>query len=146
MAVATAQQALERYLQAMKSTQTQQRYKEGITATQVNPMALAATPQALSDYENACVDSVRSGRRAAALMGASVAVWKNNSTTIGAQNLGTGATKAAPKLGPIYQQLQQVWAQQNALKQEVPGADAASGRERMNRAFDLMVAFGGRQL
>jgi hypothetical protein len=146
MAVATAQQALERYQRAMRSAETQQRYKEGVQNCQVNPMALAATPQALEDYQRACVDSVASGRRAASLMGSSVAVWKQNCTTIGASNLGTGATKATPKLAAVYQQLQNVWQQQAALKQEIPGADASAGRERMLRAFDLMVAFGGRSL
>lgn len=142
MAVKSAQTALDNYVAAMGSAQTQKNYRDGINATTVNPMALAATDQALSDYQNACVASVQSGKRARALLAVNPAVWKQNAVTVGAANLASGAQKAKAKLAAVYQQLQQVWQQQAALKQTIPGSDAASGRQRMNEAFDLMVAFG----
>ena len=102
----TPQQIADAWDAAMKDGRTQKKYRDGINNYQGNPMAQAATADALAKYQMACEVSVSSGRRAKALNDASVTDWKNNATTVGATNLGSGATKAKAK----YTRKMQFWA------------------------------------
>lgn len=142
MATATAQEALDAYMAGMADARTAAKYRKGIQGYNGNPMAQAATTEALQNYVNRVQESVNSGHRARQLLAANPAVWKQNAVTTGAARLGDGAKKAAAKMLPKLQALQGVWAQQAALKQSIPGKDKASGKQRMNEAFDLMAAAG----
>lgn len=144
MGVATAQQALDAYKAAMSDGKTAAAYRKGIEGFNGNPMALAASDQALQDYQNACVRSVQSGHRARQLLAANPAVWKQNAVTIGASNLGQAGQKAGPKLLAVYQRLQSAWQQMHDLRNSMPGSSSEAGRMRMNAAFDIIVAAGSK--
>jgi hypothetical protein len=96
---------------AMQNPMTADKYRKGIGRTTVNPMQLAASPQAMQLYLARVQQSVQSGKRANKLNAVPVQRWKDNATNVGANNLSSGATKALDKVtahfnkwAPIYQQ------------------------------------------
>jgi hypothetical protein len=93
----------------MSSGAAQQKYKNGINATTVNPMAEAASDAAMTKYEQNVMASVTSGYRRNKLMAADPGQWKTNAIA-GAAGLGSGAQKKKAKflramqtMAPAYQ-------------------------------------------
>jgi len=84
-------------------------YTQGIQNCNVNPMALAATPEAQQRYATGTANAVSSGRMAAKLNATPVTAWKNGAATKGAQNLATGARNASAKTQAAFNSLAGSW-------------------------------------
>jgi hypothetical protein len=144
MAVPSAQQIAQNWQQAMGSPQTQMRYKQGISNTTVNPMALAAQPDAQARYVANVQQSVTSGKREQALNAVNVQTWKDNASNVGASRLATGAQKAqqkymnfATKWQPIYQQVHDAVA-------AMPKGGAGNAVARSAKAIQMLMAAAGK--
>src|SRR6202022_658633 len=91
--VKPADQINKNWVAAMQSATTQNKYKDGISRFQGNPMQIAASDASQQKYLQHVQQSVANGKRAASLLAADPAMWKQNAMNIGAAGLGTGATK-----------------------------------------------------
>src|SRR5690348_14084518 len=131
----TAQQATANWLTAMGAATTRQRYIDGINGFTGNPMAMAATPEAMAAYVDGVQRSVDSGRRAAALNAASVADWKNNATNVGAQRLASGAQKAQAKYSKNIAPYANVWPQMRAAARAIPKGGLSNAAARSAAAL-----------
>lgn len=119
------------------------KYAAGINRTTVNPMALAAQPDAMQRYQDGCTRSVTSGKRAASLNAADVNTWKQNAVKYGASNLAQGAQKAAAKTGAAFQKLAPVLSQASAAAQALPKGGLGNAMARVNAALSvIMGAYG----
>lgn len=141
----SADMAAKRYQDSMQSGATKQRYIDGINATTVNPMALAATPEAMQKYQDRIMESIRTGKRAKRLQETSVQSWKSGATDKGASRLASGAQQAANKVrahfakwGPIYDQ-----AAQAAAAISGSGRDAAL--QKVKASMDVLMNAAGRE-
>jgi hypothetical protein len=137
-------QIVNNWASAMADGRTQQKYKDGINGYNGNPMAMAATDDALQRYAASCQNSVSSGRRAAALNAANPATWKTNATTVGAQRLASGGQKgkarymaAMQKWAPIYTNISQTVA-------SMPKGGLANAQARANRAIEMLMQAAGK--
>lgn len=140
---ATAQSAATNWAAAMKSGTTKTNYINGINGTTVNPMALAASPQATQKYLDGVQRSVDSGKRAKSLNNASVATWKTNATTIGANNLTTGAQKAQPKYQQNIAPYAAVWPQMRAAADALPSGGIANAQAKAAAALQVLMSAAG---
>lgn len=139
MAVKTAQQAAEAWANAMASPQTSTNYRNGINNTTVNPMALAAAPDAQQRYVQNTAAAVASGRMAQKLNAANVADWKNNASTIGAQRLTSGAQKGKQKATAAFNRLYPIWQQMRAAADSLPKGGLANAQARANAALEVLM-------
>lgn len=139
----TAAQASNNWTAAMGSATTRQKYIEGINGTTVNPMQLAASPEAMKSYIEGCQRSIDTGKRAASLNNASVATWKGNATTIGANNLASGAKKGAPKYAAAIAKYAAVWPQMRQASQALPKGGIANAQARSNAALAVLMQAAG---
>lgn len=112
----SSQELADNWVAGMSSSATQTKYKAGINATTVNPMAEAATDAAMTKYANNVQESVTSGYRKNKLLAADAGQWKANAIA-NAASLGSGATKKKAKykkamdvMAPAYQQASQAAA------------------------------------
>lgn len=143
--VATAAQAAAKWKARMTDTTTRQGYIDGINAFQGNPMALAAAPDAQAKYKANTAAAVDNGRMAKKLMAADPGSWKQNATTIGANNLSSGATKGAPKAQKAYAILSPIWAQQRSAVAGMPKGGRSNAINRFQTALDIMLQGVGKQ-
>jgi hypothetical protein len=135
----SADTATKKWMAAMAGGQARQNYIDGINNTQVNPMAEAATPQALQKYADACALSVSSGRRANKLNSVSPAVWKANAVNIGATRLAQAAQKGGPKYTAWAQGAAATWqAMSDAAKR------AQGPLEKVRAALNVQLAAAGK--
>lgn len=144
MAVPSAAQIAQNWQQAMGSVQTQNRYKAGISATTVNPMAAAAQPDAEQRYIQGVQDSVASGRRTAALQSVSPQTWKDNAMNVGAARLATGAQKAASKYQAFANKWQPIYQSVHDAVQSMPKGGAANAVARSAKAIQMLMAAAGK--
>lgn len=143
MAQKTAQQAQSNWTAAMGSGQTKTNYINGINAVTVNPMQLAAAPEALQKYIDGCQRSLDTGKRAKALNAASVATWKGNATSIGANNLATGAKKAQDKYARNIAPYAAVWPQMRQASKALPSGGIANAQAKANAALAVLMQAAG---
>src|SRR5215469_2202052 len=127
----------------MGSTQTQQKYKDGINNTTVNPMALAATPEAMQNYLNGVQRSVDSGKRARSLNAANVADWKNNAVNYGATALAAGAKKSQAKYQRNIAPYAAVWPQMSQAARALPRGGLANAVNRVQAALSVIMGVAG---
>lgn len=139
----TADQAVANWLAQMGSATTKQNYVNGVNNFNGNPMAMAATPEAMQAYVDGVQRSVDSGRRAAGLNGASVADWKNNATTVGAQRLASGAQKAQAKYRKKIAPYAAVWPQMRAAARALPKGGLANAAARAAAALEVIMRAAG---
>jgi hypothetical protein len=139
----TAQQAVANWLSQMGSTTTKANYIAGINATTVNPMQLAASADAMQAYEDGVMRSITSGRRVQALNKADVNTWRTNATTIGANNLGTGAKKAQTKYANNIAPYAAVWPQMRAAARALPKGGLANAQARSAAALQVIMNAAG---
>lgn len=144
---ANAQQAADNWSASMQSTQTQNKYKNGITNFQGNPMALAAAPDAQTLYKEATAAAVDSGRMAAKLNAVPVSRWKDNAINIGASQLAVGARKALAKMQSHFQRWMPIYGQASqaarALPKAAPG-DVNAALARVRASIEVLVANKGK--
>lgn len=115
-----------------------QAYKDGISRYNGNPMAAAATPEAMQRYAQGVADSIASGRRAAALQSADAGAWKQNAMTFGPAALATGAKKAEGKQRRKMNGAPALWqAQRDAVQSMPQGSDVGSATARVARAMEM---------
>lgn len=143
MAQKNAQQAAANWKSAMQSPQTAANYKAGIQNCTVNPMALAATDEAMQKYQEGVARSITTGKRARSLNNAQVSTWKNNSMTIGAQNLSSGATKAQAKYQANIAPYAAVWPAMKAASAALPGGSASAAKAKFGAALDVLMNAAG---
>ena len=118
-------------------------YTAGINATNVNPMALAATPDAMQRYQDGCTRSVTSGKRAAALNAADPGLWKANAVKYGSANLAQAGTKSLPKYTAAAQKLAPVLSQASAAAHALPKGGLGNAMARVNAVLStIMGAYG----
>lgn len=140
----SAQQMSQNWQQAMANPMTAAKYKQGIANTTVNPMALAATPEAEQRYLNSVTASVQSGRRSQKLMSTSPQTWKDNATNVGANSLSTGATKAKSKVDAHFQKWAPVYQQMSDVVKSMPKGGAANALARVQAAMSIAMQAAGK--
>lgn len=141
--VKTAAQAAANWNTGMTGGAAATKYKAGIAAYTGNPMAAAATADAMQRYQDGVSRSITSGRRAAALNAADPNLWRNNATTIGATRLAQGASKGLPKYQAAANKLAGVWQQQRQAVDGMAKGGLANAQARANRALEIMMnAYG----
>lgn len=143
MAQATAATAAANWKAAMASPTTAANYKAGIQNCNVNPMQLAASETAMNAYQAGVLRSINSGKRVNALNSASVATWKTNATTVGVQNLQTGATKGLPKYQANIAPYAAVWPQMKAAAAALPGGSIAAASAKQKAALTVLMEAAG---
>ena len=122
---ASGQQIVDRWKAAMQSGQTAQKYRDGINGFNGNPMAMAATPQALQKYaSNTAAAAQPGGKMQTKLMAANPATWKANASGPGATNLQTGAMKGLAKVQAASAKVAQAGADGQAAAANATGAVA----------------------
>lgn len=139
----TAQQAVSNWVAAMGSPTTSQKYKDGINGFNGNPMALAATPEAMDAYLNGVQRSITSGKRAKSLNDASPATWKNNAINVGAARLASGATKSQQKYAQKIAPYAAVWPQMRAAARALPKGGFANAAARAAAALQVLMQAAG---
>lgn len=139
----TAQQAASAWLAAMSSPTTSQKYKDGITATTVNPMQMAASSEAMDAYLMGVQRSITSGKRARSLAQADVATWKNNAINVGATRLASGAQKAQGKYASKIAPYAAVWPQMRAAARALPKGGLANAQARAAAALAVIMNAAG---
>lgn len=141
--VKTAAEAAANWQTAMQGGTAAAKYKAGVQGYQGNPMAEAATPDAMQRYQDGVNNSVSSGRRQAALQSADPNSWRNNAMNAGAQNLARGVSKGLPKYTNKAQKLAGVWQQQRDAVNAMPKGGLGNAQARAARALEIMMsAFG----
>lgn len=120
-----------------------QAYKDGINATNVNPMALAASPDAMQAYLNGVQRSVTSGRRAAALNAADAGYWKSQSINFGASALAMAGQKAFQKYSNAAQRIAPILNAASAAVAGMPKGGLANATARSNAALAAMMQAAG---
>lgn len=141
--VKTAAEAAANWQTGMTGGAAAAKYKAGVQSYSGNPMADAATPDAMQRYQDGVNQSITSGRRLAALQNTPAETWRNNALNIGAANLARGAAKGAPKYSAKAQKLQGVWQQQRDAVNGMAKGGLANAQARSNRALEIMMsAFG----
>lgn len=125
------QSVMQSWAQGLASATAGAKYKRKIALLQSSgksPPKMAATPQALQDYQNGCTQSVTSGRRAAALNSQKATDYYFMAC------LGSGADKLmASAMDPVKQQKYldaaqtwaPIWAQASAQAAAVTGPKGA---------------------
>lgn len=129
---------------AMQRPDTGQKYAKGIQSTNVNPMEMAARPEALALYAQRTADSVVSGRRAAKLMAVPVQRWKDNAANTGAQRLTSGATKAKAKVDAHFQKWAPIYQQASDAARALPKGGMANAMSRVQAALNVMMSAANR--
>jgi hypothetical protein len=140
----SAQQMSANWTAAMQSPTTSMKYKQGIANTTVNPMALAASPQAQQLYATNTAAAVSSGKMAAKLNSVSPQLWKDNASTVGAASLSSGATKAKPKVDAHFNKWAPIYQQAHDAVQNMPKGGASNALARVAAAMNIMMAAAGR--
>lgn len=139
-AVSTASAAANKWLSQMQGGTAQQNYTNGINACNVNPMALAATPEAQAKYQQATAMAVSSGKMATALNNAPVGSWKQGAITKGAANLSTGARNAQAKVQAAMAKLAPSWQAMSAAAKAVQGPKGyATGMAKFQAAMQAQA-------
>lgn len=139
----TLAQAVANWTSAMGSTETANRYKQGIQNCTDNPMQLAATDQAMENYLNGVKRSITSGKRVAKLQAASFTDWKAIASTVGVQNLANGAKKGSPKMSRGLAPYAAVWPQMTAVAKALPKGGKTNAMNRISAALDVIYAVSG---
>ena len=143
MAQKTLAQAAANWGTAMAAPSTAANYKAGIQNTSVNPMAMAASPDAQQKYLAKTSLAVSSGKMANALNNTPVSTWKNNAMNIGAQNLASGAKKGGSKYVQNLQPYANVWPQMKAASQAIPGGTIAAAAAKSAAALQVLMGAAG---
>lgn len=119
-------------------------YTEGINNTTVNPMALAATPEAMQKYQDGVARSIASGKRRDALNAANPQTWKANAVQFGAANLANGARKASPKFQAAMQKWGPIYAQASQAAAAVQGPKGmATALAKQQAALQVLMSAAG---
>lgn len=140
----TAAQMASAWTTAMGSANTQQKYKDGINGTTVNPMQLAAAPDAQARYAANTAEAAASGRMAAKLMSVPVQLWKDNATGVGAQRFASGAQKAASKVQRHFQQWAPIYQQASDAAKSLPKGGVSNALARVQAAITVMMQAAGK--
>jgi hypothetical protein len=141
----TAQQMSDNWTAAMQNPQTATKYKQGIQATTVNPMALAATPQAEQLYLTKVQQSVASGKRSQKLMSVNPQTWKDNASNIGATQLTVGAQRGKAKVNAHFQKWAAVYQQASDAAKAIPkDGSMGSAMARVQAAIQVMMSAAGK--
>jgi hypothetical protein len=143
--VKNAQQMADNWSQAMMSPTTANKYKQGIQSTTVNPMALAASPQAEQLYLTRVQQAVTSGKRSQKLMSVNPQTWKDNAVNIGSTQLTVGANKAKPKVAAHFQKWAPVYQQAHDAAMAIPkDGSIGSAMARVQAAIQVMMSAAGK--
>jgi len=141
--VKDAAQINKNWVAAMNAPTTQTKYKDGINRYNGNPMAAAATPEAMQRYTDHVAKSVTSGKRAASLNAADPAMWKQNSLNVGAIGLGTGANKKSAKQLKVAQRWQPIYQAASNAAAAVPN-DGGINAGKWQAAVQVMQQAKGK--
>jgi hypothetical protein len=141
--IKTANEAADNWANAMANSLAVNKYKAGIQACTVNPMAEAAKPENVDKYRNGVQEALDSGKYVQNLLAADAAAWKANATGDGATRFAGGAKKGKPKYVRAANKLAPVWQQMRAAADAVPGSGKEAAKQKSAAALDvLMTAFG----
>jgi hypothetical protein len=141
----TPDQIVKNWIAAMGSGDTQRKYKEGINRVTENPMAKAASPEAMDRYQRGVSESIATGRRAAKLNAVPMQRWQQNAANIGAAALATGAAKGKGKMQEAAQKWAPIYGQVSATVQAMPKGTRADSKARAAAAIDMLMDAAGRQ-
>jgi hypothetical protein len=118
----------QKWQQSMQSGATQQAYKDGISATTVNPMERAANAE--ESYLQGVQDAVSSGRRKQKLLATPVSAWRDGALNKGAGRLTSGAAAAARKVADHFQKFQPIY---DGIKSHVASMPNMTTEDKINR-------------
>lgn len=133
-----------RWAQNMSSQATQTKIKTSVQTTSKNPMALAASADALARYASACQDSVTSGRRAAALNAVPVSKWKDGIILKGLSRLSSGAQAALSTVQATVAKFAPVWSQITTAVATMPKGTKQQALDRVAASMDALKAAAGK--
>lgn len=140
----SAQQMADNWTAAMKNPQTAAKYKQGIQGCTVNPMQAAASPQAQALYAQNTAAAVSSGRMANKLNSVPMQLWQQNAANVGSQNLTSGASKGAPKVGSFFQRWAPIFAQASQAAHAIPkDGSINSAIARVTASLQVLMAAKG---
>lgn len=141
----SAEAAAKRYSDSMQSGATKQRYIDGVNATTVNPMALAATPAAMQKYQDRIMESIRTGRRVNALNATPAQAWKDGAVKKGADRLASGAQGAAAKVRAHFQKWAPIYQQASDAAAAVTGTGRSAALQKVAAAMNVLMDAAGRE-
>lgn len=95
---ATANSIVQNWMTAMQGGAAAAKYTAAINNVTANPMAAAAAAVQNGSYMAGVQAAVNSGKMVSKLNAASFANWKTITSTVGAQNLVSGAAKGQAKM------------------------------------------------
>lgn len=121
---ATAQTIVQNWQAAMQGGVAASKYKSAINAVQDNPMQKAAAAVQSGAYAAGVQRAIASGKMVKKLQAASFANWKTIASTVGAQNLASGATKGLAKMQAAAAQIAAAGAAGKAAAQAATGSVA----------------------
>ena len=132
------------WTKAMSNPSTAANYVEGINSCQVNPMALAASPQAQQLYAQNTAAAVASGKMANALNAVPVSAWKDGAVKVGAQRFSSGAQKAQAKVTKFFTTWAPIYQQASAAAAALPKGGLANAMARVQASISVMMQAAGR--
>lgn len=127
---------------SQRTQASSKKWLDGINATQVNPMDMAA--QSADKWFQGVNDAHQNNRFANALAGRPVSDWKTPCQTKGAQNYQTGAAAGMAKYQAFAQDFFPFLAQQQAAVKAMPSTTKADRKARMNDMFDRLSSYSYR--
>lgn len=129
--------SLANFRESMLSGRTKARYQAGIDKVTDSPMEKAASPEAEQKFLSKIEESVRSGRRSAALRGSSFARWKEQAKIRGGDRIASGATTAAA-LDKLRNHLNRVKPAYDAIEAEMKKPHDGSEESALARVAFVM--------
>lgn len=140
-----AEMAAKRYQDSMQSGTTKQRYIDGVNSTTENPMALAATPEAMQKYQDRIMESIRTGKRVRRLQETPAQAWKDGATKKGADRLASGALGAVNKVRAHFQKWGPIYQQASDAAKAVTGTGRGAALQKVQAAMDVLMNAAGRE-
>ena len=135
------EEMVKRYEEGMKSAQAKRRYSDSMKNLRENPMLLAAEME--DEYLRKVTEASTSGYRKRRLMEADFEGMKVTASTVGAERLSSGATKAVPK---YRRRLATNYAGYESARQEARAAKKAGAApmDRVKAAINALKRAAGK--
>jgi hypothetical protein len=131
-----------KWLSSMQNGNAATNYENGINATQVNPMAMAADAE--DRYLAGVQEASASGRRKAKLMAVNVATWKANATGKGKQRLASGAAAAAQKVQAHFQKFGPAYKEASAAAAAIKGTGIEVALQKVRASIEVLKRAAGK--
>jgi len=134
--------AAQNYQTAMGSSVTREKYKKGVAAVTVSPMAKAADND--QKYLENVRKSVDSGRRGNKMRAMPIDAWRGPALAKGADRLQSGATASQGKVAKHFQDYASTYEQIINETAAMPNNSIDDGLARVRKSIELLKAKAGK--